>query len=101
MKPHTKLYLEAIGYNLTDFVPSEISGKKAVDIHHIIGRGRGGKDRIENLMALTREEHLKYGDKNKYIAFLIGKHKQFLDFVGAKYSESYFNEILEKYENRN
>lgn len=99
MKKHTKIYLEAIGYELTDFIPSEISGQKAVDIHHIIGRGRGGKDRIENLMGLTREEHIKYGDKNNCIGFLIGKHKQFLDFVGAKYSDAYFNEILSKYEN--
>ena len=52
-----------------EFIPSEISGKRAVDIHHIHPKQMGGKksfikngkvydiDAIENLIALTREEH--------------------------------------------
>ena len=27
MKSHTKLYIKALGYDLTDFMPSELSGK--------------------------------------------------------------------------
>ena len=44
-------------------------GKEAVDIHHIEPRQAGGsklKDTIENLMALCRKCHLKYGDKKQY-----------------------------------
>lgn len=68
------------GYGIEDFIPSEISGKKAVDIHHIEARGMGGsnKDDIRNLMALTREEHEKYGDKKQYKEFLKKIHLNFM-----------------------
>ena len=57
MQKHTKIYLDYFEYGDQDFVPSEISGKRAQDIHHILFRSHGGKDEIENLIALTREEH--------------------------------------------
>ena len=71
MQKHTKIYFDFFG---VDYDPvtgwhdcvSEISGLPAVDIHHIISRGRGGDNSIMNLMAVTREEHIKYGDKPKY-----------------------------------
>lgn len=68
------------GYGIEDFIPSEISNKKAVDIHHIEARGMGGsnKDDIRNLMALTREEHEKYGDKKQYKEFLKKIHLNFM-----------------------
>ena len=43
--------------NIHGQVVSEISGKLAHDIHHITYRSQGGTDDIENLIALTREEH--------------------------------------------
>lgn len=68
MKNHVRVYLEYFGHDQGDFIPSEISGGRAVDICHIDCRGMGGnptreKDRIENLMAQTREEHLTLVDK--------------------------------------
>jgi len=60
MKKYLKTYLDYFGYIPGDFIPSEYSGKKAVDIHHISAKGMGGsktKDNIENLIALTRDEH--------------------------------------------
>jgi len=60
MKKHTKLYLQEMGYDETDWIPCEVCGAKAVDIHHIEARGMGGsktKDVIENLMALCRSCH--------------------------------------------
>ena len=56
--------------------------------------------RIENLMALTRENHrIKYsGDKKQYMKLLLIKHKEFLDFNGVTYDNKYFNEIIKKYE---
>lgn len=73
--------MDFFGYGEQDFIPSEISGNRAVDIHHISRRGMGGsksKDTIENLMALTREEHEKYGDKPQYMQFLKEIHNTFL-----------------------
>jgi len=79
LKRHTKIYLNYFGYDQTDFIPCEVCDKKAVDIHHIECKGMGGskqKDYIENLQALCRECHLKYGDKKQYKEFLLTKHKE-------------------------
>jgi 5-methylcytosine-specific restriction endonuclease McrA len=56
MTPHVKIYLACTGKGIDDFVPCEICGKRANDIHHIHGRGKG-KDVISNLMALCRDHH--------------------------------------------
>lgn len=79
MRNHTKVYLNHFSYTGDDFIPCEVCGTRAVDIHHIEARGMGGTkkvDAIENLMALCREHHLQYGDKKQYIEFLIQKHKE-------------------------
>ena len=60
MKKHVKIYMEHFGYGIEDFIPSEINGDRATQIHHIIPRGMGGsktKDYIENLIGLTFEQH--------------------------------------------
>lgn len=86
MKKHTKLYFRFFD---VDFDPvsgwhdcvSEISGLPAVDINHIDCRGMGGskeKDNIENLMAMTREEHEFYGDKKQYIEYLKNLHGDYI-----------------------
>ena len=62
MKKHTKIYLDYFGYGEQDFIPCEICGQQAVDLHHICPRGMGGsknKDYIENLIGLCRECHNK------------------------------------------
>jgi len=83
LKKYKKIYFDHFNYAEGDFVPSEISGKVAVDIHHIDCVGMGGGDRekydvIENLMALTREEHIKYGDKKQYKEWLKEIHLNFM-----------------------
>lgn len=83
MKKHTQVYLNYFSYGEQDFIPSEISGLRAKDIHHIDARGMGGdkggdKDVIENLMALTRQEHDKYGDKEQYLDWLKQIHLEFM-----------------------
>lgn len=74
MQRHTKVYYAQMGFDDCDFVPCEVSGQKAVDIHHIRGRGRGGRDTLCNLMAVTRKEHERYGDKKEWYAYLIRCH---------------------------
>ena len=72
-------YFNHFGYDISDFIPCEVCGKTAVDIHHIEARGIGGSkeaDSIDNLMALCREDHIKYGDKKQYKQFLKNKHQE-------------------------
>lgn len=56
MQKHTKIYMQHFNYGIDDFIPCEACGAKAVDVHHINGRGKG-KDNINNLMALCRKHH--------------------------------------------
>jgi hypothetical protein len=79
MKKHTKIYLDHFGYDQNDFIPCEVCKKTAVDIHHINARGMGGSkeaNNIENLMAVCRECHVKYGDKKQYKDMLVSKHME-------------------------
>ena len=95
MKKHTKIYMQFFDYDECDFIPSEINGNKAQDIHHIDNRGSGGsdsKDTIENLMALTRTEHLDLGDKPQYMFILYKKHIMFIHHYRPDY-EINFNNI--------
>ena len=74
-------------------MPSEISGNKGVDIHHIVNR----ENRIENLMLLTREEHIKYGEIKNKMTFLLKTHREFLENNGVKFSYKWFEEQINKY----
>jgi len=87
MRQHTKIYFDYFGYSGQEFIACEVCGRKAVDIHHIDCKGMGGtsKDKIENLMAVCRECHIKYGDKKDYIEFLKQVHKEFIDSYGKFY----------------
>lgn len=52
--------MEYFGFGEQDFVPCEICGIRATDVHHIDNRAMGGsklKDYIENLAALCRGCH--------------------------------------------
>lgn len=88
MKKHTKIYINHFKLGEQDFFFDEIewvvnkNQVRAVDINHINARGMGGskkKDTIENLMALSRENHEKYGDKKYYKKFLKKVHEEFLN----------------------
>lgn len=81
MKSYTKVYFKYFNYGEQDFVPCEVCGAKAVDIHHIEARSKR-KDllnEITNLMALCRHHHEKYGDKVKYKEFLQETHLKFME----------------------
>ena len=80
MKKHTKIYMKYFNYVLDDFIPCEVCGSRAVDIHHIENRGSGGsgnKDVIENLMAVCRSCHVNHGERKESLQMLkeIHKHK--------------------------
>lgn len=76
-------YCDYFGYCYDEPKPSELSNKPADWIHHIILRSAGGKDNIENLIALTHKEHeLAHfiGDEKKWLRanYLQEKHNNFL-----------------------
>ena len=94
MKNYIITYMNFFDYFGEGFMPSEISDSSAVDIHHIICKGIGGtSDKnincIENLIALTRDEHTKYGDKKKYYIFLINTHIKFIKKENPDYKINY------------
>ena len=69
MQKHTKIYFEYFDYGIEDFIPCELCGAKAVDIHHLEAKGMGGsktKDYIENLIALCRMDHVKCHENKAY-----------------------------------
>ena len=100
MQNHIKVYYAAFGYDLNQvdkiYVPSEISGAPYNDIHHIIGRGKMGEDRIENLMALTRKEHIDYGDEVYLMEMLLKIHQKNLEIP---HNPKFFDFYINKYQN--
>ena len=95
--------MQALGYEEGDFIPSEISGQRAVDIAHIVCRGMGGNpegdlDRIENLMAQTREEHIQLGDKRHTTAEQFRKHRDFLELNGVRFDYDWMDAQIARYE---
>ena len=81
MKSHTKKYMTFFKYDVSDFIPCEVCGTMATDIHHIQARGMGGtkeKDDIHNLMALCRKCHIEKGDKKQHMEFLKDVHEIFI-----------------------
>lgn len=84
MKRHTRIYFDFFGFSIADTIGCEVCGQRATDIHHIKARGMGGdpkgaKDVIENLMALCRSCHEKYGDKKQYLDYLQLTHKSVIE----------------------
>ena len=65
MKKHTKVYMDFfdIDYDVAsgyyDYIKCEMCDNTAVDIHHIKFKSQGGKDNIDNLIALCRDCHEK------------------------------------------
>ena len=99
MRPHTKLYMDAFDYCIDDYICSELNtSKRCNDVHHIDARGMGGtskEDRIEELMGVTREEHVKYGDKKHYMCYLYTAHRSAMLKSGVKFDEDYINNKIE------
>ena len=81
MKTHKKVYLAHFNYSEGEYIPCEVTGLPAVDVHHLSPRGMGGsnqKDNIENLMALTRPIHDFVENNPKWKYYFIAIHYQYL-----------------------
>ena len=86
MQKYTKNYLEYFGYTIADFIPCECCGSQSHDFHHIVPRSKFGKnnkeeqDRVENVMALCRLCHVRYGQNKRYNDFLQELHNKTIEY---------------------
>lgn len=78
MQPHVKIYMDYFGYGIDDLILCEVGCGRCVDVHHLDGRGPG-KDVIEKLMGLCRDQHDKAGASPEYNEQLRKIHLQFLN----------------------
>jgi hypothetical protein len=102
MVKYKKIYCKAYGYYEGETILSEISSEPAVDICHILAKQMGGdpqkkKERIENLMAQTRDEHIRYGDKKQYLSRLFKLHKIDMLLNGVDFDHEWIDTQIEKY----
>ena len=58
MVRYKQVYLDYYGVTSQDWIGCENCNKTSVDLHHLIFKSQGGKDNIENLVALCRECHI-------------------------------------------
>jgi len=75
---YKEIYKNYFGYVDDEFVPSELSGRSAQDLHHVHFKSGGRDDSIENLMALTREEHDKAHRRELTEEYLKQKHLEYI-----------------------
>ena len=76
MKSHTKVYMQFFDYGEQDFIPCEMCGSKATDIHHIERRTRNKvtNDFVENLVGLCRDCHIKAESDSMFNMFCRIQH---------------------------
>jgi len=103
MKKHVKIYLDYFypHFGPDDFFICELTGTRAVDVHHIEARGMGGskqKDDIKNLMGLARLPHQLYGDLSFYEGHLKEAHYCFMEnripYIQHNPNSMLFNDLL-------
>lgn len=98
---YKKLYLKAFGYSEFDYIPSELSGLPAVDFCHIKHRGAGKKtgrmNFVENLVALTREEHLILDSSKKNKRAMLETHINFMIKNGVPVNRARVEELLNSF----
>ena len=76
MQKHTKVYFDFFDYGMDDFIPCEMCGSKATDIHHIERRTRNKvtNDYVENLVGLCRDCHIKAESDSMFNMFCRIQH---------------------------
>ena len=57
MQKHIRNYVKFFDIGEDEPIQDELNCDQAVDPHHIIRRSQGGSDYVENIIALSRENH--------------------------------------------
>ena len=102
MQTYTKVYLEKLDLDTTDFICCEVCESKATEIHHILARSKYKEHQndIENLMAICRKCHQEYGDQVYLMEALLKIHQKRLDIAKVKYDKNFFRFYNKKYKNK-
>ena len=60
--------MKFFGYDTASFIPCEVCGKEAKDLHHLTPRSlrKDLINKIDNLMALCREHHDQAGSDHQF-----------------------------------
>jgi|TARA_R100000664_G_C2749488_1_gene136871 hypothetical protein len=97
MQKHTKVYMQFFDYGEQDFIPCEMCGSKATDIHHIERRTRNKvtNDFVENLVGLCRDCHIKAESDTMFNMFCRIQHLE--NVTNQVYA---LIEYKKRYENR-
>jgi len=66
MVKYKQIYIDYFDYTIADFIPCEVCASDSVDIHHIKFKSQGGKDEIDNLIALCRNCHNKAHNSKEF-----------------------------------
>ena len=106
MPSYTAEYYKCFNYGIDDFVPCELTGSRAVDIHHIEPRSQRKdlENDIYNLIALTRQAHEYFGDKKQFKEFLKEAHQSFMQtkkpYINVNPKHPIFQEYLKSFVKR-
>jgi hypothetical protein len=98
MQNHTKVYMNFFNYGEQDFIPCEMCGGRAVDIHHLERRNKTKNDYVENLVGLCRDCHIKAESDGSFNAYCRIKHLE--NVCVQVYALIDLNRKLTSYENR-
>ena len=98
MQNHTKVYMQFFNYEEQDFIPCEMCGARAVDVHHLEKRNNTKNDFIENLIGVCRSCHIKAENDGMFNMFCRIKHLE--NVCVQVYSLIELNKRLKKYANR-
>ncbi len=100
MQTYTKVYLNAFGLDETDFVPCELCGGRATEIHHILARSKYKNllNDIRNLQAVCRNCHQEYGDQIYLMPMLLKIHRRVLEINEIEFNPKWFEFYINKYE---
>ena len=98
MKYHTKVYMDFFHYAEQDFMPCEMCGSRAVDIHHLEKRNKTKNDFIENLIGVCRDCHNKAESDRMFNMFCRIKHLE--NVCIQVHSLIEVNKRLKQYANR-